>query len=60
MDVFDQAGPRLREAHKLMHEVAQVCADDHMIDFLNEAMEANRDAQTWLTLLELHARSVSG
>jgi hypothetical protein len=43
-----------------MHEVAQVCADDHMIDFLNEAMEANRDAQTWLTLIELHARSVSG
>jgi hypothetical protein len=58
MDVYDEASPRLRQAHRLMFEVAQVCGDEYMADCLVEAMEANRDAQLRLTSIERRAREV--
>jgi hypothetical protein len=38
-----------------MREVSEVCADDYMVDCLTDAMEANRDAQLWLAMIELQA-----
>ena len=58
MDPFERALPRLQRAHRLMYEVAVVCADDEMISSLREAMVSNRDAQARLRAIELRVRDV--
>jgi hypothetical protein len=32
MDVYEEASPRLRQAHRLMFEVTQVCGDESAIE----------------------------
>lgn len=56
MTIMDPAMPLLRQAHRLMWKVKQLCADDEMMALLSISLEKNREAQSRLVRIENEAK----